>query len=578
MRLLLPLLCLPTGCKLFTDPSIPETCEDLGTCDGDGDTDARPLDGDGDGYTVSDGDCDDGDPAIHPGAVETCDPDRTDENCNGLADDEDPDVTGTTSMYADLDGDGWGDVDEGDACRPEDGQVARPGDCDDTDGAVNPGAIEVCNNGKDDDCDGSPGTCLPYAGDMLRDEANPGVIQNASDIYFGLWNAAGDLTDDGTDDLVSSSPFTDDADGLVMVYSGLEAGVTIEATDAAATLRGSPDSSVGVGVIVADVNGDGASDLLAQDLNDSTHVLLGPLAGNLTLQNASTRIDGIGSATFTTGIAVASDSGALIFGDPYGGNATDPGALYVLNTPLDPGSVEGPTAAGARVFGDGGAIPGFVLITGDFDADGVDDTVTSDPYADTTSEQGGLVWVLRDGPPDGDSLVSDISDGVAGTLALGKVGLSMAAGDLDGDGSDDLVLGAPGDGTPEGGRVFVFAGAPTGIRIANAARTIVAQPELDTYFGYSLTVGDVSGDGMADLGISEPRAEDGRGALHLAYGPLGSGTRSPDALDATSRGSTADMIYGVGLRAAGDFDADGSLDLVVSGYTDSIDILFGGGW
>ncbi|MEC8424001.1 MAG: FG-GAP repeat protein, partial [Myxococcota bacterium] len=165
-----------------------------------------------------------------------------------------------------------------------------------------------------------------------------------------------------------------------------------------------------------------------------------------------------------------------------------------------------------------------------------------------------------------------------GTLALGKVGLSMAAGDLDGDGSDDLVLGAPGDGTPEGGRVFVFAGAPTGIRIANAARTIVAQPELDTYFGYSLTVGDVSGDGMADLGISEPRAEDGRGALHLAYGPIGSGTLSPDALDATIRGSTADMIYGVGLRAAGDFDADGSLDLVVSGYTDSIDILFGGGW
>ena len=85
------------------------------------------LDADGDGYD-SDAhggdDCDDGDPAVHPGAMEVC---------NGLDDDCDP----VTDEVADLDVDGYS------ICA---------GDCDDDESAVNPGAVEVCN-GLDDDCD-----------------------------------------------------------------------------------------------------------------------------------------------------------------------------------------------------------------------------------------------------------------------------------------------------------------------------------------------------------------------------------------------------------------------------------------
>ncbi len=103
-------------------------------------------DADGDGYS-SDEDCDDDDPAVHPGADEVCD--EVDNDCDGEIDE---DVS--TLWYPDLDGDGWGDDAEAiAACEPRSGYVAQGGDCDDEDPEVSPGATERCN-GIDDDCDG----------------------------------------------------------------------------------------------------------------------------------------------------------------------------------------------------------------------------------------------------------------------------------------------------------------------------------------------------------------------------------------------------------------------------------------
>ncbi|MCB9759595.1 MAG: right-handed parallel beta-helix repeat-containing protein [Alphaproteobacteria bacterium] len=88
---------------------------------------ASEADDDGDGYRVSDGDCDDGNPDVHPGAAEICD--GRDNDCSGSA----------GSDEADSDGDGYRLCD---------------GDCDDGDRNVHPGATEICDN-KDTDCDGS---------------------------------------------------------------------------------------------------------------------------------------------------------------------------------------------------------------------------------------------------------------------------------------------------------------------------------------------------------------------------------------------------------------------------------------
>ena len=93
------------------------------------------FDADGDGFAVcaafgKAADCDDADPTVNPGAAETCN--AKDDNCNGKVDEG-----------FDEDNDGFTTCARGNV----------PADCDDKDDKIRPGAIEICN-GKDDDCDG----------------------------------------------------------------------------------------------------------------------------------------------------------------------------------------------------------------------------------------------------------------------------------------------------------------------------------------------------------------------------------------------------------------------------------------
>lgn len=130
-----------------------------GSGNGQGDGGAVSQDRDGDGYTA-DRDCDDGNPAVHPGAAEVCD--GWDNDCNSATDEEDPglDLSTASTCYEDNDRDGYGDaarmavicaVCSGDADRP---LAQRAGDCDDRDAAVHPEASERCDQ-LDNDCDGT---------------------------------------------------------------------------------------------------------------------------------------------------------------------------------------------------------------------------------------------------------------------------------------------------------------------------------------------------------------------------------------------------------------------------------------
>ncbi len=101
---------------------------------------------DGDGYTLVQGDCDDNNAAVHPGATEVC---------NGIDDDCDTqtDEGVATNFYQDADGDGYGNAAvTTQACSAPSGYVTDNTDCNDANAAVHPGATEVCN-GIDDDCD-----------------------------------------------------------------------------------------------------------------------------------------------------------------------------------------------------------------------------------------------------------------------------------------------------------------------------------------------------------------------------------------------------------------------------------------
>jgi hypothetical protein len=107
---------------------------------------ARP-DNDGDGYSVADGDCNDNNAAIHPGAAEICN--GVDDNYNSQID-EGVKIT----FYRDADGDGFGAGSSTQACTAQAGYVADHTDCNDGNAAIHPGATELCGNGIDDNCNG----------------------------------------------------------------------------------------------------------------------------------------------------------------------------------------------------------------------------------------------------------------------------------------------------------------------------------------------------------------------------------------------------------------------------------------
>ncbi len=122
---------------------------------GDDDSESMACEVPTENATLVNGDCDDLDPEINPDAAEACDGDQVDEDCNGVADDEDAGVTGRTQWYVDNDGDTYGGEAGSLACVPEEAQVSNSLDCNDDDAAINPEASEVCDlDNVDEDCDG----------------------------------------------------------------------------------------------------------------------------------------------------------------------------------------------------------------------------------------------------------------------------------------------------------------------------------------------------------------------------------------------------------------------------------------
>ncbi|HND32965.1 MAG TPA: FG-GAP-like repeat-containing protein, partial [Myxococcota bacterium] len=107
-------------------------------------------DTDGDGY-CTDRDCNDNSAAINPAATETCD--SVDNDCDGLIDDADTNVSGRSSFYRDLDGDSYGNSSSStSACSRPTGYVSSATDCNDSAAAINPAATESCDS-VDNDCD-----------------------------------------------------------------------------------------------------------------------------------------------------------------------------------------------------------------------------------------------------------------------------------------------------------------------------------------------------------------------------------------------------------------------------------------
>jgi len=200
-----------------------------GACDGpEGEWD---VDGDGFEKRPPDNDCDDDNAAIHPEAEEVCD--GVDDDCNGQIDDADPDRVlreNDPVYFVDADSDGFGS-ERRQACIVPQDAVLVGGDCDDAFATVFPGATEACD-GVDNDCDGTidllaadADTYYVYSdGDGFGAPSLPvkacaqteGIVANAQDCNdadAGIHPGAPEVCGDGIAQACGTDPWDCDRDG-----------------------------------------------------------------------------------------------------------------------------------------------------------------------------------------------------------------------------------------------------------------------------------------------------------------------------------------------------------------------------
>jgi hypothetical protein len=432
------------------------------------------IDNDGDGYSDCAGDCNDFDDTVNPDALDICD--GEDSDCNGIVDD-----------VQDFDGDGW----------------CFPGDCDDADPLRYPGQWETPFDTIDRDCDygdfiGLGWSHVTIEGEFDYDEVGVGLA--------GEGNIDGDAW---PDILVGGRSYPVWADGTdeVCAFAGvaLQPGGALMMADALACFPLGGDSGPGV-TFLDDVEGDGM-DEIAIAVKESSRT-------------------------------------AVFFSSTYGGGGT-----FVLSE------------ADVQIE----LAPFETVASGDIDGDGLGDLLVGAPswghawlFAGTSLAAGGAIELI-----DADVTFS----GVGGS---GYASTSMAIGDFDGDAYDDLAIGCPSDGSvPGSAHVFYGYPLVWGSTVTMAdAHVSLWGDVVGERTGDSLAaVGDWNGDGADELAVGAPGRDGWTGALYVVDSATLQALGDHDLSAAWIR-IEASQAYGQfawSLAGPGDVDGDGTDDLLV-GY------------
>lgn len=192
---------------------------------------------------------------------------------------------------------------------------------------------------------------------------------------------------------------------------------------------------------------------------------------------------------------------------------------------------------------------------GDMNGDGFDDIIAGAPYNDAGGTDAGRVYVYLGG-----NIFNTVPDLLISGSANYLFGSAIAgAGDVNSDGYADIIIGAPGYNS-NSGRAYIYFGGST---LNNVVDVTITGSGTGLRFAASLsTAGDINGDGFSDVMIGVSGFNSNTGRVNIYYG----GSPMNSTVDRTITGFAVSNFFGYSLSNAGDFNGDGFSDIIIGSY------------
>ncbi len=445
--------------------------------------------------------------------------------------------------------------------------------------------------GLDDGANADEGGAFVYYGSAAGLSATPNSTPddaNQAGANFG-WcvTAAGDVNGDGFSDIIIGAPFYDDGgnadEGRAFVYYGNAAGLAaapVSTPDDA----DQPGANFGWCVAAAgDVNGDGYSDVAigVPFYNDAANTDEGrafayygnsnglSAAQTNILNPVNQNLAGIGNSVSGAGDVNGDGYSDIVIGAPnYDDGTADEGRAWVYY-----GHATGLSASPDVILDDAnqaGASFGYsVAGAGDVNGDGYSDVIVGAYNYSGGNSNEGRAWVHY-GNPSGLSLTANVTLDDANQDGAGFGNSVAAAGDVNGDGYGDVIVGAryyDNGGNTDEGQAFLYYGSAAGLSVSPGSNPNDAN-QLGANFGvYVAGAGDVNGDGYSDIIIGASGYDGSAGAnegrAYVYYGGISGLSLSPNRT--LSDAGQAGAAFGIRVTGVGDVNGDGFADVVVTG-------------